>query len=413
MKIEFDIARRLSSRKAGAKAGVMERVATIATGVSIAVVIITLSVVVGFKQDLRALLSGAWADITITAPQSRGVVSGVGIEQGAKIEEILLDSDIVHFSPYTAKEGVLKSDDNILGVLLKGIDTLYRPDFYRERIIKGEFPRIGLEPRSKDILISKVVAAKMDVDVGDRLEMVFVDTEGGIIRDRFAISGIYHTGVDVIDSGIVLTDMRNVTRLYNGFEDGVTGYELWMKEGCESQAVVDRLNDLFIELYINDGIDAEAFSEEQIFPEIFGWLATHDVTALAIVVIMIIVALLNMTTSLLIIVLERQRMIGELRAMGMRRGAVVKIFLFRVLFITLRGVVWGTIAGITFVLVQHHWAVMPLPSEGYLLESVPAALCWGWWMAAIVGTVAITLVVMLLPAAFSSKISPAKIMRYE
>lgn len=411
--MEFDIARRLSRRRVGNKAGIMERVATIATGVSIAVIIITLSVVIGFKHDLRSLLSGATADITVTAPQSGGVVSGKRIEHCAAMVEVLQHPDIVRYSPYTAKEGVLKSDDNILGVLLKGVDSSFNPSFYVEHIVEGCFPRIGEEPRRKDILISQSIARKMNVEVGDRIEMVFVDAGGGILRDRFEISGLYHTGVDVVDSGIVLTDMRNVARLYDGRSAMITGYELWLAEGADGRIVADGLNGAFIDLFFETGSEVEAFTAEDVFPDIFGWLSTHDVTAMAVVVIMIIVALLNMTTSLLIIVLERQRMIGELRALGMHRGAVVRIFLFRALFIITRGVVWGAVAGVVLVLIQHTWAVIPLPAEGYLLEAVPVALCWGWWLVATVATILTTLAVMLLPAAFAAKISPSKIMRYE
>ena len=411
--MEFDIARRLSSRKAGNKAGIMERVATIATGVSIAVIIITLSVVIGFKHDLRSLLSGATADITVTAPQSGGVVSGRRIANSAAMAEVMQRQDIVRISAYTAKEGVLKSDENILGVLLKGVDSSFNTTFYEEHIVEGRFPRLGKEPRTKDILISRSIARKMNVGVGERIEMVFVDADGGILRDRFEISGLYHTGVDVIDSGIVLTDMRNVARLYDGNSVMVTGYELWLAEGADGAVVAEELNGAFIDLYLETGCEAEAFTAEEVFPDIFGWLATHDVTAMAVVVIMIIVALLNMTTSLLIIVLERQRMIGELRALGMHRGAVVRIFLFRALFIIVRGVLWGVVAGVALVVIQEMWAVIPLPAEGYLLEAVPVALCWGWWLVAAVATIATTLVVMLLPAALAAKISPSKIMRYE
>lgn len=411
--MEFDIARRLSSRKAGNKAGIMERVATIATGVSIAVIIITLSVVIGFKHDLRSLLSGATADITVTAPQSGGVVSGRRIANSADMAGVMQRQDIVRISAYTAKEGVLKSDENILGVLLKGVDSSFNTTFYEEHIVEGRFPRLGKEPRTKDILISRSIARKMNVGVGERIEMVFVDADGGILRDRFEICGLYHTGVDVIDSGIVLTDMRNVARLYDGDSAMVTGYELWLAEGADGAVVAEELNGAFIDLYLETGCEAEAFTAEEVFPDIFGWLATHDVTAMAVVVIMIIVALLNMTTSLLIIVLERQRMIGELRALGMHRSAVVRIFLFRALFIIVRGVLWGVVAGVALVVIQEMWAVIPLPAEGYLLEAVPVALCWGWWLVAAVATIATTLVVMLLPAALAAKISPSKIMRYE
>ena len=128
---------------------------------------------------------------------------------------------------------------------------------------------------------------------------------------------------------------------------------------------------------------------------------------------MIVVALLNMATALLIIVLERERMIGQLRALGMRRWGVVKLFLYRSFFILLRGVIWGVVVALVVVMVQHTWSVIPLPSEGYLLDAVPVALCWGWWLMALVGTVAITLLFLLLPALLSAKVSPAQSMRYE
>lgn len=391
----------------------MERVATIATAVSIAVIVVTLSVVVGFKHNLASLMSSASSDIVLTAPASRGVVSGVLIERSTEVEQIAMSVPHIRMTPYTAKEGVLKSEDNIMGVMLKGVDKSYDSSFYEEHMVEGCFPRIGLEPRRKDIAISRRVAEKMEVGVGDRIEMVFIDDEGGVLRDRFEISGLYSTGVDIIDLGYVFTDMRNVARLYDGSESMITGYEMWLEEGADAQIIAEMLNDKFIELYLQGGQDVEAFTMQDIYPNIFGWLATHDVTAQAVVIIMIIVALLNMTTSLLIIVLERQRMIGELRAMGMRRGAVLEIFLFRALFIFGRGVAWGVVVGVVCAALQHIWAIVPLPTEGYILDAVPAAMCWGWWAMVIIGVVIVTLLFMMLPAAFATRISPATTMRYE
>ena len=413
MKTEFYIARRLSSRRGGAKAGVMERVATIATAVSIAVIVVTLSVVVGFKHNLASLMSSASSDIVLTAPASRGVVSGVLIERSTEVEQIAMSVPHIRITPYTAKEGVLKSEDNIMGVMLKGVDKSYDSSFYEEHMVEGCFPRIGLDPRRKDIALSQRVAEKMEVGVGDRIEMVFIDDEGGVLRDRFEISGLYSTGVDIIDLGYIFTDMRNVARLYDGSESMITGYEMWLEEGADSRVVAENLNGEYLGLYLSGGEDVEAFTMQDIYPNIFGWLATHDVTAQAVVIIMIIVALLNMTTSLLIIVLERQRMIGELRAMGMRRGAVLEIFLFRALFIFGRGVAWGVVVGVVCAALQHIWAIVPLPTEGYILDAVPAAMCWGWWAMVIIGVVAVTLLFMMLPAAFATRISPANTMRYE
>lgn len=391
----------------------MERVATIATAVSLAVVIITLSVVVGFKEELDAKISSSVSDVVITAPESCGVASSVAIERSAAIEALLDDRRVERYSVYRAKEGVFKSNDNIVGVMLKGVDSLYNADFYRESLTAGNMPRLTGEPRSKDILISQSVARQMDVVVGDRVEMVFIDIDGTVLRDRFAVAGIYSTGVETLDGLYAFTDIRNVSRLYEGDNTLITGYELWLRDDVDRRAMAAELNDKLLELYYEGEIYAtEAFAVDDIFVEVFSWLATHDVNAIVIVVIMIIVALLNMTTALLIIVFERQRMIGELRALGMRRRSVVGLFLFRALFIVVRGVAWGAVVGIAISLVEHYYHVIPLPAEDYMLDAVPAALAWGWWAIAIVATVVITFIVMLLPAAFSARISPSETMRY-
>lgn len=413
MRNEFYIARRLSSRREGNKAGVMERVATIATAVSLAVVIVTLSVVVGFKEELNAKISGSVSDVVITAPESRGVVSSKAIERCDAIESLLDDERVERYSVYRSKEGVLKSEENIVGVLLKGIDSLYDLSFYRESLVRGEMPRLTGEPRSKDVLISEAVARKMDVDVGERVEMVFIDTNGSVLRDRFAISGIYRTGVDALDNAYIITDIRNVARLYEGDNDLVTGYEVWLKEGVDRQAMATDYNDNRLDIYLMEGIDTYAFAIDDIFVDVFSWLATHDVNAVVIVVIMIIVALLNMTTALLIIVFERKRMIGELRALGMRRSSIIEVFVYRAMFIVLRGVVWGATIGLAVSIAEHYLHLIPLSAEDYMLDAVPAALCWGWWAIAVVATVIITFIVMLLPAAFSARISPSETMRYE
>ncbi len=413
MRNEFYIARRLSSRRDGNKAGVMERVATIATAVSLAVVIVTLSVVVGFKEELNAKISGSVSDVVITAPESRGIVSGKAIERCDAIESLLDDERVERYSVYRSKEGVLKSEENIVGVLLKGVDSLYNLDFYRESLVRGEMPRLMGEPRSKDVLVSESIARKMDVDVGERVEMVFIDANGSVLRDRFAISGIYRTGVDALDNVYIITDIRNVARLYEGDNNLVTGYEVWLKEGVDRQAMATDFNDNRLDIYLMEGIDTYAFAIDDIFVDVFSWLATHDVNAVVIVVIMIIVALLNMTTALLIIVFERKRMIGELRALGMRRGSIIEVFVYRAMFIVLRGVVWGATIGLAVSITEHYLRLIPLSAKDYMLDAVPAALCWGWWATAVVATIIITFIVMLLPAAFSARISPSETMRYE
>lgn len=413
MNTEFYIAQRLSSRKHSQRAGIMERVATVATAISLMVIVVTLSVVVGFKQSVNTLLRGASADIVVSSPQSMGVISSVTLERNSNLLRCFNRHEVVRYSPYLAKEGVIKSDENIVGVMLKGVDSLYDFSFLENYIVEGKLPRIGREPRSRDVLLSTTVAEKMDVGVGERIEMVFVDEKDGLLRDRFEVCGLFKTGLEVIDDVLVLSDMRNLERFYAGGKHSVTGYELWLSPKSDVEEFAQNLNKELIELYLSEEINAEAFTLRTIHPNLFGWLETHDVNALFITIIMIIVALLNMTTALLIIVLERQRMIGELRALGMSKVAVVKIFVYRALFIVLRGVVWGTIIGIALVVIQHIWGVMPLPAEGYILSVVPVAMCWWLWAAAVVVAVVVTMIMMILPALFAARVSPSKAIRYE
>ena len=391
----------------------MERVATIATAISLAVIIVTLSVVAGFKLNIDELLTGASADIVVTAPESRGVVSSAVLPKGEQIERLFQHDMVDNYSSYLAKLAVVKSDDNIVGVMLKGVDSLYNMKFFEKHLIEGDMPRLTGEPRSKDIIISRSVARSMDIGVGDRVEMVFIDGSSGVLRDRFAVSGVYETGLTGIDDMLVISDIRNVKRFYDRSQEWVTGYELNLKPGSNAELVAEELNDRLVELYLEHEINAEAFTIATIFPQLFGWLATHDVNAIFITVIMIIVALLNMTTALLIIVLERQRMIGELRAMGIKRSGVVRIFVFRALFIIMRGVVMGAAIGVILCLIQHFFGVVPLPAEGYILTTVPAALCWGRWLVAVVATIVITLVMMILPSMLAARVSPSKAIRYE
>ncbi|MDE6862565.1 MAG: ABC transporter permease [Alistipes sp.] len=416
MSLEFDIARRLSRRECDGesrRSGVMERVAVVATAVSVAVMIVTMSVVVGFKHDLRRVMTGAASSLSVTSPQSGGVMSGIPVERGEPLESVLHSvGGVERISPFTSKEGVIKSDDNTAGVVLKGVDSLYDMSFVSESLRRGSLPRVGREPRTKDIAVSQSIADRMEVDVDDRVEMVFI-TDGEVRRDRFRISGIYSTGVEMIDATMVITDMRNVQRLCDWPAESVTGYEVWLGDGVDALAAAGELNGRLVELYLEEGVDAEAFAVEQIYPNIFGWLATHDVNAAVMVTIMIVVALLNMITVLLIIVLERSRMIGELKALGMSDMSLTGIFFFRALFIAVRGMAWGAAAGLALCVVQYVSGILTLPSDGYFLSQVTVDFCWGVWGLTLACALAVIMCVMLLPAAFVRRISPSQTMRYE
>ena len=298
------------------------------------------------------------------------------------------------------------------GTLLKGVDTLYDWTFFADRLTAGRLPRIGGQTRTKDLLLSEDMARRMDIGVDSRVEMIFVDDNGEVRRDRFAVSGLYSTGVEMIDAAVLLTDMRNVQRLCDWPQEHITGYEIWCDDPYRAVSVADSLNEALTELYLDEGIDAEAFSIEAIYPEIFGWLATHDVNAAVMIAIMIVVALLNMTTAMLILVLERSRMIGELRAMGMTNFAVGRVFFWRAAFIALSGTARGAVAGIVICALQYSTGLVTLPLGRILPHAGAGGILLGAWGASLAGAMLVIMAAMALPAAFVSRISPAETIRY-
>jgi len=216
-------------------------------------------------------------------------------------------------------------------------------------------------------------------------------------RDRFKVAGIYSSGMDEMDNTVILTDLRNVQRLSDWAPDEISGYEVFTDDLAGADDFARRLGHTL--LYDEDDATANlaVTSVTELYASIFDWLKAHDVNAAVIIVIMLVVAFFNMTSALLILVLERTRMIGLLKAFGMRNGQLRQVFLWRASFITLRGLAWGNAVGLGLCFVQRYFHVVRLSSEGYLLSEVPISLGWGWWLALNAGAVA-AIVALLVKA---------------
>ena len=220
----------------------------------------------------------------------------------------------------------MKTPDAILGVMLKGVDGGYDWSFFRDHLLEGELPRVGDSIRTKEILISRSVAREMGLVPGDKVEMLFVESEKSPRRDRFKVSGIYATGMDEFDRSVAMTDLRNVRRLADWSSDEVSGYEVTLADFSQAEDFSRRLNDMLLDSDREAFWDLTARSAQERFPTVFDWLKTHDVNAAVILVIMVVVAVFNMATALLTLVLERTRMIGLLKTMGMNSASLRRIF---------------------------------------------------------------------------------------
>ncbi len=392
----------------------MVHVAVLAVSLSIAVMIITLAVIMGFKREVIRKTEGLVAHITLADLRSFNAAEAQPVRRIAALDSLLAGRPwILRAAPYVSKAGILRTDEGIEGVQLKGIDATYDFGFLEDRLVAGRLPRVGDSVRTKDLLLSRVVADRLRIAADDRVELLYADAEGRPRRDRFKVTGIYDSGMEEIDRVLTVTDMRNVQRLWGWEADRITGYEIRTTDFDRAEAFAEELNDALIYAELDDCENLLALDVKRLYPQLFDWLATHDVNAAVVIVIMLAVAFFNMATVLLIGVLERTRMIGLLKAAGMADGPLRRIFLWRGGFIVLRGVVWGNLAGVGLCLLQQHFHVISLDASSYLLSEVPVALEWGWWLALNTGAVAVIVLLMLLPAWIVSTVKPADAIRAE
>lgn len=412
MNTELFIARRIASAGGGESKGVMVRIAIATTAVSMAVMIIAMAVIMGFRSQISAKIAGFGGHVRITALDYGLAAETAPIRLDPALEADLRGlSGLRSIAPYALKGGLIRTDEATQGIMLKGVDSAYDWSFFAANLVEGGLPRIGDSVRHKDIIVSKSIARTMRLGVDDRVEMLFVHGDRPPRRDRFRISGIYSSGLDEMDRVMVVTELANVQRLNGWDADQVTGYEIAIGD-------MGRLDEFAHKAYVRT-LAHESESPLMVRtatgdnPQLFDWLKTHDVNAVVIITIMLVVALISLISALLIILLERTSMIGILKALGMKNGSVRKIFLMRSAYILISGLLIGSAAGIGLALVQKHFTLLKLDESGYFLSAVPIELGWGWIAALNLGSLAVILALLVIPTNIVSRITPEKTIRYQ
>lgn len=407
---ELFLARRLSSSR-GRRSGAMVGIARVSVAISMAVIFVALSVVGGFKEALTEKLTGLNSHITVDVSRPYSAVEDIPLVRDSLFESRVAKME--HFaslSTYTSRSGIARSNSAMQGLILRGVEQDYDSLYFAAALTEGRLPRIGTPDRKKELLISVSLARLLEVGVGDKLELLFTSPSAPLRRDSFKVCGIYSTGLTAMEQSLALTDARNVRRI-NGWEaNEVSGYKI----------MADKLENMG-ELCGNVRAEAYLCGDEQIwrtgdlsnnYPQIFDWLATHDINGAVIIVIMLAVALLNMITALLIIIFEHIRTIGTLKAYGMRNRSVHKLFLWCGLRVILVGQFWGNLIGGGLLLLQHHTGIIALDAEAYLLDSVPVAFDWGWWIGMNLAIPVVLTLLLSIPVAVTSRIRPAQTIKY-
>ena len=273
---------------------------------------------------------------------------------------------------------------------------------------------MGAEQRTKQIALSRTTAALLDVKVGDRVEMLFVEGDERPRRDAFKVVGLYHTGFEELDRVVALADERDVRRVAMIAGDKVSGYDVGiarMEDADEVAALVDE--EIFLTAQSDDGfLSTVAAPLAQRHPVVFDWMQAHTVIARVVIIIMMVVLLFNMAAAMLIMVFDRIGMIGALKAQGMRTAAIRRVFLYRAALIFVRGAVWGNVVAGVLIFVQWRWQAITLDPVGYMLSVLPVNVGW-WWLYLNVVAMVVAVAVMMLPSMVVARIRPEVTLRYK
>ena len=409
------VARRIYRSKEGEKEVSRPAVliATWGIAVGLAVMIVAVAVVVGFKHEVRDKVVGLGSDIVITNFDAQKSYETVPIVAGDSLLLQLRQTEgVKHVQRYSTKPGMIMTEDNFLGMVLKGVGSEYDWSFLKRHLQEGEIPAFTDTASTNRTLLSRVIADKLNLKTGDKLYTYYI--EGDHVRARrLEVAGIYQTNFSMYDDLFLITDLYTVNRL-NAWKDGqVSGVEMEVtdygrldeiKEGLREK--VDMQTDRFGNTYYTRTV-------EEANPQIFAWLDLLDLNVWVILVLMTGVAGFTMISGLLIIILERTNMIGVLKALGADNLSIRKVFLsFSVLLIG-KGMLWGNVIGLGFVAVQSLFRVFSLDPATYYVDSVPVEFNVWLWLLLNVCTLLVSVLMLVGPSYLIAHIHPAKSIRFE
>ena len=389
------------------------RIAMWGIAVGLAVMIVAVAVVVGFKHEVRDKVVGIGSDITVTNFDAQKSYETVPVSASDSLLDVLRSTDgVKHVQRYSTKPGMIMTDDNFLGMVLKGVSQEYDWSFLRKHLQEGEIPAFSDTASTNRTLISRTIANKLDLKTGDKLYTYYIDGEKVRAR-RLEVAGIYQTNFSVYDDLFLLTDLYTVNRLNSWQPDQVSGIEMEVEDYNallptkeNIRAKVDMQKDRYGSTYYVTTV-------EESNPQIFAWLDLLDMNVWVILILMTGVAGFTMISGLLIIILERTNMIGILKALGADNLAIRKIFLSFSVFLISRGMLWGNLIGLTFIGVQSYFRPLKLDPATYYVDSVPVEFNLWWWALLNVCTLIVSVLMLVGPSFLIAHIHPAKSIKFE
>lgn len=415
MNLSFFIAKRIYSDK-GDKRKVSRpaiHIATAGVAIGLAVMILTVSVVLGFKHTIRDKVIGFGSHIQ---------VANFLTMQSSDPYPICIDDSVMrvirgiegvdHVERFALTQGILKTDQDFLGISFKGIGPEYELSFIKSNLKSGSLPSFSDSANKGNLLLSSATADKMHIKVGDKVYAYFISDTGVKMR-RFTVSGIFQTNMSQFDNSLCFTDLYTTRKLNNWDGDLCTGAELRVANLQHINLVASRIADKVNRTSDHEGNIFTSQTIYESYPQIFSWLSLLDVNVWIILALMICVAGFTMISGLLIIILERTQMIGVLKALGMKGASVRHTFLWFAVFIIGKGMLIGDVIAAVVIALQRQTGFISLDPTTYYVSEAPTEINLPAFMLINAATLLISVIVLVGPSFLISHIHPAKSMRYE
>ncbi len=405
MQLSYFISKRLSQSKQTSFSKLIVRIATLAVAISVTVMLLAIAISRGYKQQVSQKLSNFQSHILINNLDQNQSYQSLPIEGNADVEQFInAKNGFQHFQKYAIKAGIIKTENDFQGIVLKGVDVHFDFTYLKNSLIAGNIPKLDTLKLSNQILLSSSLAQKLGFKVGDGIFVYFIQDPPRV--RKFNIVGIFDTNLGEIDDLYAIVDIKQIQKL-NGWSNNLfTGYEIFVNNFDSLESKVDLLATV---TPYTMGITPINL----VYPDLFNWLNMLDVNVMIILILMAAVAIINMVTALLILIVERSNMIGMLKALGLNNLNIIKIFLNLAAFIIIRGLLLGNALAIGLGYLQQQFSFIKLSEKDYYVSAVPVSFQPFDFILVNFSCFAICLFLLLLPANVVSKISPVKSIRFD
>ncbi|WP_378183459.1 ABC transporter permease [Aquimarina sp. SS2-1] len=413
MNFEYFIAKRLikgKEHKSSISSAII-KIAIFAIAIGMIMMLITVATGIGLQRKIREKVAAFNGHIIITSyDNNNSIESLIPIKRNQHFYPNFVDVDgIAYVQEFATKAGLIRTEDNFEGVVVKGVGNDYNWSYFKEYLVDGTLPDFT-DPRNNQILISSYISSRLGLAVGDKANTVFLKKNSSSnipanIR-AFEIVGIYDSGFQEFDEKFIFADIRHIQKMNKWEEGEVGGFEVFIDD-------FDKIDQKGREVYNSIPSDLEAQTIALKYGSIFEWLKLFDLNIIGIISIIILVAGINMITALLVLILERTPMIGVLKSLGTNDWSIRKVFLYNAGYLILLGLFWGNLIGVGLLFIQKQYGVIGLNPATYHVSTAPVYINFWYILLLNIGTMILCLLMLLIPSFVISKISPSKAIRFQ